>query len=208
MLFTFPSRYCSSIGHQVVFWLGGWSPRLPTGFLVSRGTLDPASFTSISTTWLSHSLTGLPRPFVYRCFLILPSATPTILLQPVWPLPISLATTFGISVDYFSSPYLDVSVQAVPHAHLFDSVCVTTGLLWWVSPFGHPRIVAYLQLPEAFRSLSRPSSAPDAKAFPLRSYSLDLLLHKPPLVRLKLLSFRLVLFALFGFVQQCLQALL
>ena len=33
--------------------------------------------------------------------------------------------TFGISVDYFSSPYLDVSVQAVPHAWLFDSPCVT-----------------------------------------------------------------------------------
>ena len=45
VLFTFPSRYCSSIGHQVVFRLGGWSPRLPTGFLVSRGTLDTASFT-------------------------------------------------------------------------------------------------------------------------------------------------------------------
>ena len=147
---------------------------------MSRGTLDPASFTSISTTWLSHSLTGLPRPFVYRCLLILPSATPTILLQPVWPLPISLATTFGISVDYFSSPYLDVSVQAVPHVSLFDSVYVTTGLLWWVSPFGHPRIVAHLQLPEAFRSLSRPSSAPDAKAFPLRSYSLDLLTESVP----------------------------
>ena len=29
-------------------------------------------------------------------------------------------------------------------------------------------------LPEAFRSLSRPSSAPDAKAFPLRSFTLDL----------------------------------
>ena len=41
VLFTFPSRYCSSIGHQVVFRLGGWSPRLPTGFLVSGGTLDP-----------------------------------------------------------------------------------------------------------------------------------------------------------------------
>ena len=41
VLFTFPSRYCSSIGHQVVFRLGGWSPRLPTGFHVSGGTLDP-----------------------------------------------------------------------------------------------------------------------------------------------------------------------
>ena len=41
VLFTFPSRYCSSIGHQVVFRLGGWSPQFPTGFHVSSGTLDP-----------------------------------------------------------------------------------------------------------------------------------------------------------------------
>ena len=33
----------------------------------------------------------------------------------------------------------------------------------WVSSFGDPRIKAYLQLPEAFRSLSRPSSASNAK---------------------------------------------
>ena len=32
----------------------------------------------------------------------------------------------------------------------------------------------YLLLPVAYRSLSRPSSAPDAKAFPLRSFQLDL----------------------------------
>ena len=31
-----------------------------------------------------------------------------------------------------------------------------------------------MRLPAAFRSLSRPSSAPDAKAFPLRSFTLDL----------------------------------
>ena len=86
----------------------------------------------------------------------------------VWPLPRSLATTGGISFDFSSSPYLDVSVQAVPHVHLFDSMHVTRVLLWWVSPFGNLRIKAHLQLPEAYRSLSRPSSAPDAKAFPLR----------------------------------------
>ena len=49
-------------------------------------------------------------------------ATPVRLLSPVWPLPRSLATTKGISVDVFSSPYLDVSVQAVPLIYLFDSV--------------------------------------------------------------------------------------
>ena len=88
----------------------------------------------------------------------------------VWPLPRSLATTSGISVDFSSSPYLDVSVQAVPHVHLFDSMHVDRVLLCRVSPFGNLRIVAYVQLPVAYRSLSRPSSALDAKAFPLRSY--------------------------------------
>ena len=89
---------------------------------------------------------------------------------PVWPLPISLATTFGISVDVSSSSYLDVSVQTVPFVHLFDSMHDTGVLLQWVSPFGNPRIDGYLLLPVAYRSLSRPSSAPDAKAFPLRSF--------------------------------------
>ena len=40
VLFTFPSRYCVTIGHQVVFSLGRWSSLLPTRFHVSRGTLD------------------------------------------------------------------------------------------------------------------------------------------------------------------------
>ena len=88
----------------------------------------------------------------------------------VWPPPRSLATTSGISVDVFSSPYLDVSVQAVPHVLLFYSQHVDTVLPCRVSPFGYPRIAGYLLLPVAFRSLSRPSSAPDAKAFPLRSF--------------------------------------
>ena len=98
------------------------------------------------------------------------SVTPKILLPSVWPSPRSLATTSGISVDVFSSPYLDVSVQAVPRVHLFDSMHTTGVLLQWVSPFGNLRITGYLLLPEAYRSLSRPSSAPDAKAFPLRSF--------------------------------------
>ena len=101
----------------------------------------------------------------YRCA----GPQPRRINPPVWPLPRSLATTSGISVDVSSSPYLDVSVQAVPHVRLFDSTHATRVLLSWVSPFGNPRINGYLLLPEAYRSLSRPSSAPDAKAFPLRS---------------------------------------
>ena len=97
------------------------------------------------------------------------SPQPRRINPPVWPPPRSLATTCGISVDVFSCPYLDVSVQGVPFVRLFDSTHDTRVLLWWVSPFGNLRINGYLLLPEAYRSLSRPSSAPDAKAFPLRS---------------------------------------
>ena len=101
----------------------------------------------------------LSRPFVYGALTLydasshtlqlelnIPSAvqTPMILLSSVWPLPRSLATTDGISVDVFSSPYLDVSVQAVPHVHLFDSMHVDRVLLCRVSPFGNPRIKCLL----------------------------------------------------------------
>ena len=40
VLFTFPSRYWFTIGHQRVFRLGGWAPRIRTGFHVSRSTWD------------------------------------------------------------------------------------------------------------------------------------------------------------------------
>ena len=45
--------------------------------------------------------------------------TPEVFRLPVCPLPRSLATTYGISFDVSSSPYLDVSVQAVPSIYLF-----------------------------------------------------------------------------------------
>ena len=64
--------------------------------------------------WLSHAirldtsdLDASPNPGDQR--------------PPVWPPPRSLATTCGISVDVFSYPYLDVSVQGVPLVRLFYS---------------------------------------------------------------------------------------
>ena len=130
---------------------------------------DPFQIRGSHTLWPAFPCRSPKNRFSLKL-----SVTPKILLPSVWPLPLSLATTRGISVDVFSSPYLDVSVQAVPHVHLFDSMHATVVLPQWVSPFGNLRINAHLQLPEAYRSLSRPSSAPDAKAFPLRSFSLDL----------------------------------
>ena len=55
-----------------------------------------------------------------------------------------------------------------------------TMLEYCSSGFPHSEIhgySGYLLLPVAYRSLSRPSSAPDAKAFPLRSFQLDLSNH-------------------------------
>ena len=54
-----------------------------------------------------------------------------------------------------------------------DSVCSDGGLLRQVSPFRYLRIVGYLLLPEAFRSLSRLSSALSAKASTIRSFQHD-----------------------------------
>ena len=41
------------------------------------------------------------------------SATPKDRSLSVWPLPLSLATTYGISFDFSSWSYLDVSVHSV-----------------------------------------------------------------------------------------------
>ena len=51
--------------------------------------------------------------------MLIPVLTPSVFLLSVWPLPISLATTLGISFDFSSSAYLDVSVQRVPFRNLW-----------------------------------------------------------------------------------------
>ena len=74
----------------------------------------------------TFTLFGGPSHVLLLTFSI-PSAvrTPKVLLLSVWPLPRSLATTCGISVDVSSSPYLDVSVQAVPDVTLWIHVTTT-----------------------------------------------------------------------------------
>ena len=57
MLFTFPSRYLFAIGLSVVFSLTGWSPLIPTGFLVSRGTQVPTRF-FLNFTYAAFTLFG------------------------------------------------------------------------------------------------------------------------------------------------------
>ena len=58
----------------------------------------------------------------------------------------------------FSSGYLDVSVHRVCFTAPIYSERNDRSSTCRVAPFGHPRIIAWLQLPAAYRSLSRPSS--------------------------------------------------
>ena len=99
------------------------------------------------------TLFGLPSHAVLLVFVVFKVVrTPKALLLSVWPLPLSLATTDGISVDFFSSPYLDVSVQAVPLIYLCIQYMMTVHDHSRIAPFGYLRINVYLQLPVAFRS--------------------------------------------------------
>jgi len=56
VLFTFPSRYCFTIGHTVVLSLTRWSSQIHTEFHVLRATRDTARSTYLSITGLSPSV--------------------------------------------------------------------------------------------------------------------------------------------------------
>ena len=85
---------------------------------MSVGTQDTNCYVRVSLKRLSLALVDLPISFSYAFVYVVFVLTPKLFLTSVWPLPISLATTFGISFDFFSSPYLDVSVQEVPFLNL------------------------------------------------------------------------------------------
>ena len=92
----------------------------PSSHRVSR-VRRYSGYSLVSSPFVYGSLTLFGAPsHALRLDFVIPYAVPTpqILLSTVWPLPFSLATTHGISFDFSSSPYLDVSVQAVPFINL------------------------------------------------------------------------------------------
>ena len=121
----------------------------------------------ISFTGLSPSIVPLSIGFNYKIDFLLPYRSPTTPSPKTW---------FGLFP--FRSPLLRESIflSFPPVTKMFQF----TGLLFlylliqyripthyhrWVPSFGNLRIKAYLLLPEAYRCLSRPSSASSAKAF-------------------------------------------
>jgi hypothetical protein len=114
VLFTFPSRYWFTIGLSGVFSLSGWCRWIQTGFLRSRSTQDPRPLLNFACTGLSPSLADFPKSFQFvltdLCRSYNPRSAVTLL---VWACPRSLATTYGITLVFSSSGYLDVSVPRV-----------------------------------------------------------------------------------------------
>ena len=91
--------------------------------------------------------------------------------------PLSLVTTKGISVDFFSSGYLDISVPRVRLHTLWIQV--------WIPPesggFPHSEIPGsgpVYRLPEAYRRLRRPSSPLAAKASTGCTFMLDHIIQR------------------------------
>ena len=126
-----------------------WLPFAYGALTLSRGPSQTASATCSMQTGLAPS-----GPYN-------PEATRT----SVWAGPVSLAATPGISVDFFSWGYLDVSVLPVG-----PDLSVTAHDGRRVAPFGYPGITACVRLPRDYRGLPRPSSPVRAKASTVRPF--------------------------------------
>ena len=59
----------------------------------------------------------------------------------------------GISFDFFSSAYLDVSVRQVRLFNLWIQLKIVRYYSDWVAPFGYLRVNAFFQLAVVFRRL-------------------------------------------------------
>ena len=132
--FSLPSRgsfhlsftVLCSIGHQRVFSLTGWSPHVPTGFLVSRGTLDTAVPYRFRLRG-SHPLRqAFPGPF--GCPLGSHDAVRTPACTHAGLGSSGFARRYSRNRFFFSSGYLDVSVRRVPSIclwiqHMVTEVC-------------------------------------------------------------------------------------
>ena len=125
---------------------------------MSGGTRDPSSafwsfvYGAITLYGRSFQIVRLPLEVTCRG----PTTPARVASDRFGHVPISLAATQGISFDFFSSGYLDVSVPRVCHPHL----CIQYGLTRHdpgrVSPFGNPRIKVRLATP---RGISQPATS-------------------------------------------------
>ena len=140
---------------------------------MSRGTRDTSrvnqSFAYGAITHYGRTFQTVQLPFINPMSRSHNPDTTEVVL--VWAVPRSLATTYGITIVFFSCGYLDVSVPRVRLMWLCIHHTMTEHYLCRVSPFGNLRIKARLTAP---RSLSQFTTSFIA--------SLCLGIHRTPLV--------------------------
>ena len=124
VLFTFPSRYysLSVTWSYLAFWDGPHFFRQDFScpdvlrILLALSRFRLRGFHPLCLTFPGNSTIHSTT----RC-----SPYPVTIIVTVWASPISLATTLGITVVFFSSGYLDVSVPRVPLAYLSIQYAIT-----------------------------------------------------------------------------------
>ena len=172
VLFTFPSQYSPLSVTESYLALGGGPPVFPQGS------------TCLAVLWILLASVGFrvrgfhplrqafPKPFCYpsSCFL---QSEPHGQVHGLG--------SSGFARRYFRNRCFFLFLALLRCFSSGGSLYAAMDSLHsrWssssgVSPFRHLRIIAHLQLPAAFRSLSRLSSALSAKAFTLCPLSLDL----------------------------------
>ena len=169
VLFTFPSQYYAlSVTEEYLALEGGpscfpqgfpclvvlWILPLPTVFMYGAFTLSG---------WLSQNHSAKLIRSITR-------SEPRNARIPVWALPFSLAATHRITCCFLFLRLLRCFSSPGSLPYVMDWRMDDWSLSSRVSPFRYLRIIGYLLLPEAFRSLSRLSSALSAKASTLRSF--------------------------------------
>jgi hypothetical protein len=173
VLFAFPSRYWFTIGQKLVFSLTEWSPWIQAGFHVPRLTQVPASSPDSFRLRVCHAL-WIPFPENSTNYRIGNSTV----AGPTTP---DTPKCNGFGLFRFRSPLLSESrfLSFPPGTEMVHfpgfarvRLCIQRTVLEVCSSgFPHSDIFGYnacVRLPEAFRSLPRPSSPVSAKASTVR----------------------------------------
>jgi hypothetical protein len=131
------------------------TPRSGSDFAYGSFTLYGRTFQNCSAIFPGPTSEPRNLPIQVSGFRLFPFRSP--LLRE------SLALSFPQGTEMFHFPWF-----------CFTGLCIQPAMYRHnpvrVSPFGHLRIKACLPLPEAFRSLLRPSSPASAKAFTVRPF--------------------------------------
>jgi hypothetical protein len=191
-LFTFPSRYSSTIGHQGIFRLTTWSWQIHTKFHELRATRDhPKEDTQVSPTGLSPSTAGHPKPVrLPKAFYHFPPAQAEPGKErshnPAHATPAGCPHVHGLACSPFAHHYsgnhncflllrvLRCFTSPRPHQPPYTfrqrrHPITSARLPHSETPGSQPGC----RLPEEYRRLPRPSSDPDAKASTMRPQQLE-----------------------------------